>query len=72
MDFPLDTLKRKFELLHTMEPKKLDDFAPLLLIKEQELTHIVHKRMQNELDQVGKYRNRIYYLSEKLQVPLFK
>lgn len=54
-----------------MKPKTLDDFAPLLQINENELRDIVFKRMQNESEQVGKYGNRIYYLSEMLQVKLF-
>lgn len=65
----LDTLKRKIKLLFdSAKPKNLDDFAPLLLMKEQELKNFVCKRMLNEQHDVGEHGNRIYYISDKLQV----
>lgn len=67
----LDTLKRKIELLNTVWPKSLDDFAALLQMNEKELKTVVCKRMLNERHEVGAYGNRIYYLSEKLQVFFF-
>lgn len=63
-----DTLKRKIDLLNAVKPKNLDDFAPLLQFNENEVKNVVCKRMLNERDKVGKYGNRIYYLSENLQV----
>lgn len=64
----LDELKHKIDLLNTMKPKSLDDFAPLLQFNKDELKNVVCKRMINERDEVGQYGNRIYYLSRKLQV----
>lgn len=64
----LDTLKRKIDLLNAVKPRSLDDFAPLLQFKENVLENVVCKRLRNERDEVGEYGNRIYYLSEKLQV----
>lgn len=69
--FALETLTRKIELIYAVEPKNLDDFAPLLQIKEKELRDIVYKRMLKERDEVGIYGNRIYYISDKLQVNIF-
>lgn len=66
----LDTLKRKIELLNIVKPKSLDDFAPLLQMNEEELKTIVCKRMINERYDIGEYGNRIYYISERLQVLL--
>lgn len=61
-------MKRKIALLHTMKPRSLDDFAPLLQMNEKDLKNIVHKRVLNERYELGKYENRIYYMSDKLQV----
>lgn len=68
--FAVDTLERKIALLNKMKPKSLDDFAPLLKINEQDLKNIVYKRVLNEIHDVGKYENGIYYMSDKLQVRL--
>lgn len=64
----LDLLERKIKLLNTAEPRSLDNFAPFLLINEKDLKDIVYKRMLNERHEVGKCENRIYYISEKLEV----
>lgn len=49
-----------------MEPKQLDDFAPLLNLDEEELSALVN-RLNKEKDEI-KQGNRIYYLSEVLKV----
>lgn len=62
----LDTLKMKIELIQSMEPKTLDDFAPLLTLNEDKLKKLV-ARFSKEKHEI-KQRNRIYFLSEKLKV----
>lgn len=49
-----------------MNPKKFDDFEPLLNLDENELKSLVKKfnDEENEIQQ----KNRIYYLSEVLKV----
>lgn len=62
----LDTLKTKIDLIRAMEPRSLDDFAPLLLLNEDELMKLV-ARFSKEKHEI-KQKNRIYFLSEKLKV----
>lgn len=49
-----------------MEPKELDDFAPLLTLDEDELNKLVDRFSKEKNETVQK--NRIYFLSEKLKV----
>lgn len=52
-----------------MNPKKFDDFEPLLILDEKQLKSLVKKLTaeQHEIEQ----KNRIYYLSEVLKVTIF-
>lgn len=54
------------DLLYAMEPKKIDDFVPLLTLDESDLNNMV-RRMLKEKDDIEQ-GNRIYYLSEILKV----
>lgn len=64
--FFLDTLKKKIDLIYSMEPRSLDDFAPLLTLNESELLKLI-ARFSKEKHEI-KQKNRIYFLSEKLKV----
>ncbi|XP_055313465.1 uncharacterized protein LOC129574886 isoform X2 [Sitodiplosis mosellana] len=59
-------LKKKIDLLNSAKPKKLDDFAPLLALDQDELNKLVARflKEENEIEQ----GNRIYFLSEKLKI----
>lgn len=59
-------LKRKIDLLNELEPRQLDDFVPLLILDEKELSNLV-KRLSKEKNEIEQ-GNRIYYLSEMLKV----
>lgn len=61
-----ETVTRKIDLLNSLKPRKLDDFAPLLTLDEDELTKLVARflKEKHEIEQ----NNRIYFLSEKLKV----
>lgn len=61
-----DHLKWKINMVNRMEPKKLEDFFPLCTMNEEKLSKLV-ARLVNERDEIEQ-RNRIYYLSEKLEV----
>lgn len=63
---PTESLKEKINLLMELEPKSLDDFAPLLTLDEKQLQTLV--RLLAKDNQEIKQNNRIYYLSEKLKV----
>lgn len=56
------------DLLNAMEPKQIDDFVPLLSLDESDLNNLV-RRIHKEKHEIEQ-GNRIYYLSEKLQVML--
>lgn len=62
----LDILKEKINLLKSIKPRKLDDFAPLLALDQKELKRLVARFLkdENEIER----GNRIYFLSEKLKV----
>lgn len=62
----VETLMNKLELLEMLKPKTLDDFAPLLVLKTDELKKLIH-RLTKEEDMIEQ-KNRIYFLSEKLKV----
>lgn len=62
----LESLERKIDLLMELEPKNLDDFAPLLILSDKELKSLV-KKLSKESHEIEQ-KNRIYYLSEKLKV----
>lgn len=49
-----------------MEPKNLDDFAPLLTLDEKKLNKLAAKFSKDK--QENRQQNRIYFLSDKLKV----
>lgn len=57
-----DILKKKVNLLNSIHPKSLDDFAPLLALKESWLKKLIDGLKKDT------HNNRIYYLSQSLQV----
>lgn len=58
------------ETIKRMQPKHIDDFIPLLDMKEPILRE-VSAIMAKEYGVIPE-KNRIYYLSKELQVRLFK
>lgn len=61
-------MTRKIELVEKLKPKKLDDFAPLLKLDTNELDKLIEKLKKEE--HLIEQKNRIYFLSERLQVSL--
>ncbi|XP_031621664.1 uncharacterized protein LOC116339767 [Contarinia nasturtii] len=61
-----NNLEKKINFLHSLDPKRLDDFFPLLNMDDDELNKLI-ARLVIERDEIEQ-KNRIYYLSEKLKV----
>ncbi|KAJ6625704.1 Transcription termination factor, mitochondrial, partial [Pseudolycoriella hygida] len=60
-------LQRKLQIIKRMQPRHIDDFIPLLDIKEPILEHIAAKAKAER--KIVPDNNRIYYLSKELQLP---
>lgn len=56
-----DNIRRKLNLLFAMKMKNINDFVPLLEMKEERLRHFSGIDAKEE-------QNRIYYYSEKMKV----
>lgn len=61
-----DDIREKIPIIKSMEPKKIDDFVPLAVIKREELYKLA-KIMEHQRGTL-EHENRIYYFSDKLKV----
>lgn len=61
-----DALQRKLEIIKRMQPRHIDDFVPLLDMREPILRDVA-KTAATEYNVIPD-RSRIYYLSKELQV----
>ncbi|XP_031616825.1 uncharacterized protein LOC116336809 isoform X2 [Contarinia nasturtii] len=65
----IESLDKKIDVLKSMQPKSLDDFAPLLTLDEIKLQELVGGLLKDKYKPaIHGHTNRIYYLSERLQV----
>lgn len=64
--FPIDEIKDKLDVIKEMQPRKVTDFVPLLIL---ELDHLAKIRDNWKTETLSiEQKHRIYYFSEKLQV----
>ncbi|XP_031640728.1 uncharacterized protein LOC116352346 [Contarinia nasturtii] len=65
----IESLEKKINMLKSMQPKNLDDFAPLITLSEIKFKKLVGGLLKDKYKpEFHGHTNRIYYLSERLQV----
>ncbi|XP_031636836.1 uncharacterized protein LOC116349497 isoform X2 [Contarinia nasturtii] len=65
----IEYVDKKIDVLKSLQPKSLDDFAPLLRLSTFKLKKLVGGLLKDKYEPaIHGHTNRIYYLSERLQV----
>lgn len=64
-----ELIRLNFEILRSITWKNVDDFVPFLTVSERELRKYVDQMKEESRGVADK--NRIYHLSEKLQVSMY-